>query len=237
MKFYESKTAKFLAGKGFYGVLAVCMAAVAIATYSAIKTGENVAVPQDTNQSQTSGNGSVSEITLPSVPSEDTLINQQSSVPDTTEVGNEGDATYFSLPIDGEIIKGYSDSVLQYSSTFNDMRIHTGMDILGESGARVSACAQGVVCGIEENTVYGVNTVGLRRAGFDEKRRFNIKKAVKTYFFRHLNSRQAVAQLNEDFAGDADIAEFIEFVSTSKRGILQGKAELNAITAESSKEE
>jgi murein DD-endopeptidase MepM/ murein hydrolase activator NlpD len=155
MKFYESKTAKFLAGKGFYGVLAVCMAAVAVATYSAIKTGENVAVPQDANQSQTSGNGSVSEITLPSVPSEDTLINQPSSMPDTTEVGNEGEATYFSLPIDGEIIKGYSDSVLQYSSTFNDMRIHTGMDILGQSGARVSACAQGVVCGIEENTVYG----------------------------------------------------------------------------------
>lgn len=154
MKFYESKTAKFLAGKGFYGVLAVCMAAIAIATYSAIKTGENVIQPQDTNQSQTSNNGKVSEITLPSVPSEDTLINQP-SVPDTTEVGNEEQATYFSLPIEGEIIKGYSDSVLQYSSTFKDMRIHTGMDILTESGARVSACAQGVVCGIEENTVYG----------------------------------------------------------------------------------
>ena len=89
----------------------------------------------------------------------------------------------------------------------------------------------------EENTVYGVNTVGLRRAGFDEKRRFNIKKAVKTYFFRHLNSRQAVAQLSEDFPGDPDIAEFIDFVSTSKRGILQGKTELNAITAGNNREE
>lgn len=89
----------------------------------------------------------------------------------------------------------------------------------------------------EENTVYGINVVGLRRAGYDEGRRFRIKKAVKTYFFRHLNSRQAVAQINEEFPGDPDIAEFVDFVTSSKRGILQGKTELNTITAASSKEE
>ncbi len=83
----------------------------------------------------------------------------------------------------------------------------------------------------EENTVYGVNAVGLRRAGYDEERRFRIKKAVKTYFFRHLNSRQAVALINEELPGDPDVAEFVEFVSSSKRGILPGKTELNIITA------
>ena len=83
----------------------------------------------------------------------------------------------------------------------------------------------------EENTVYGVNVVGLRRAGYDEPRRFRIKKAVKTYFFRHLNSRQAVEQINAEFPGDPDVAEFVNFVSSSKRGILQGKSELSAITA------
>ena len=43
-------------------------------------------------------------------------------------------------------------------------------------------------CMLAENEcICGPNVVGLRRAGFDNARRFAIRKAVKTYFFKGLN--------------------------------------------------
>ena len=135
----------------------------------------------------------------------------------------------------GHVTVGDRSVVSAYILVHQFCRI--GKFVMIGGGARIRQDVPHYCIVSDESTVYGVNTVGLRRAGFDEKRRFNIKKAVKTYFFRHLNSRQAVAQLNEEYPDDQDIAEFIDFVNSSKRGILQGKTELNAITAESSKEE
>ena len=74
----------------------------------------------------------------------------------------------------------------------------------------------------EGENICGINTIGLRRAGFDDQKRLRIKKIIKTYFFRHLNSAQALAAINEEFPGDPDAAAFENFIKTSKRGIMAG---------------
>ena len=81
----------------------------------------------------------------------------------------------------------------------------------------------------EDNTVCGMNVIGLRRAGFDDERRFRIKKIIKTYFFRKLNSIQAIEQIKADFPGDPDAAGFTGFIINSKRGIMPGSPALAAL--------
>ncbi len=81
----------------------------------------------------------------------------------------------------------------------------------------------------EDNTVCGANVVGLRRNDFDDTRRFNIKKIIKLFFFRQLNSEQALNKISTEFPADPDAEKFITFIKESKRGIMSGNENLKNI--------
>ena len=61
----------------------------------------------------------------------------------------------FSKPAEGEILKNFSDKELQYSKTFGDMRLHSGIDIACDKGTSVSACGDGKILNIDESSQYG----------------------------------------------------------------------------------
>ena len=65
------------------------------------------------------------------------------------------DVTVFSMPVAGDTLKNFSETELQYSKTYGDMRLHTGIDIKVNKGTAVSACADGVVENIELSTTMG----------------------------------------------------------------------------------
>lgn len=87
----------------------------------------------------------------------------------------------------------------------------------------------------EDNTICGMNTVGLRRAGFDENRRMNVKKIIKTYFFRSLNSTHALKKIADDLPQNPDAEAFINFIQNSKRGIMPGTPALVSLGSKSQK--
>lgn len=68
-------------------------------------------------------------------------------------------AVNFTTPVEGKIIKDYSGSVLQYSSTYGDMRLHSGADIACKNGTAVSACTDGTVKEIVEDNMLGRSVV------------------------------------------------------------------------------
>ncbi len=73
----------------------------------------------------------------------------------------------------------------------------------------------------EDNYICGPNTVGLRRAGFDSSRRAAIRHAIKTYFFRGLNTKNALAEIRcVEMTPEVD--HFSEFIRQSERGIMAG---------------
>jgi UDP-N-acetylglucosamine acyltransferase len=73
----------------------------------------------------------------------------------------------------------------------------------------------------EKGFIYGPNTIGLRRAGFSPEMRAAIRKAVKTYFFAGLNSKNAIEEIGSKDSSK-EIGHFVNFIRNSKRGIMPG---------------
>ena len=75
------------------------------------------------------------------------------------------------------------------------------------------------VIAAERNSIFGVNVVGLRRAGFSTKERDEIKTAFKLVYLSGLNISQAFRKAAPMNLG-APAREFLDFVANAKkRGI------------------
>lgn len=77
----------------------------------------------------------------------------------------------------------------------------------------------------ESNLICGPNTIGLRRNGLDSERRAAVRRAIKTYFFKGLNAKNAVAEIRKEPV-TPEVEHFIEFVTTTERGIMSGDPKL-----------
>lgn len=68
--------------------------------------------------------------------------------------------------------------------------------------------------------LYGINTLGLTRAGYDEATRHALKHAYRLLFNSNLTRAQAVEQLRSEGGDFPEVHELIEFVLASERGVL-----------------
>jgi len=73
---------------------------------------------------------------------------------------------------------------------------------------------------LSTNTVMGLNTVGLRRAGFTLAERQILKQALHRLYNPKLTTTQALAQLKEEFTNPL-VEELCDFVAQSQRGICR----------------
>lgn len=65
----------------------------------------------------------------------------------------------FSIPLNGEIIKGYSSDKLIYSSTLEAWKTHDGIDIKADIGTSVKSIEKGIVERIYEDSFFGVTVI------------------------------------------------------------------------------
>jgi UDP-N-acetylglucosamine acyltransferase len=77
-------------------------------------------------------------------------------------------------------------------------------------------------CMLQFEQIQGPNAVGLRRSGLDEKSRAAIRHAIKTTFFMGLNRVNAIEEIRRSASPCPEVAEFIAFLETTKRGISPG---------------
>ncbi len=73
----------------------------------------------------------------------------------------------------------------------------------------------------QKPAIYGVNRIGLERKGFDEERLRRVERAVRILTRERLNTRDALARLEEELPGDPDALYLAEFVSSSQRGVIK----------------
>ena len=69
--------------------------------------------------------------------------------------------------------------------------------------------------------IRGLNSVGLRRKGFSDEERSNIKKAYKIIFRNGTPLKEALIELQEGFSEDKNIKYLVEFIKGSNRGITR----------------
>ncbi len=68
--------------------------------------------------------------------------------------------------------------------------------------------------------LYGINTVGLARAGFDPQVRLALKHAYRLLFNSDLTSSEAVDRLRRESGDVAEVMRLVDFVARSERGML-----------------
>ncbi|MGL4970580.1 MAG: acyl-ACP--UDP-N-acetylglucosamine O-acyltransferase, partial [Cetobacterium sp.] len=69
--------------------------------------------------------------------------------------------------------------------------------------------------------IRGLNTVGLRRKGFTEEDRSNLKKAYRIIFRNGNPLKDALLQLETEFPEDKNIKYLVDFIKDSNRGITR----------------
>ncbi|MDT8340268.1 MAG: acyl-ACP--UDP-N-acetylglucosamine O-acyltransferase [Longimicrobiales bacterium] len=67
--------------------------------------------------------------------------------------------------------------------------------------------------------LYGLNAVGLRRRGFSEEVRTALKRAYRLVFRSGLTVSRGVARAAEELPGVPEVAEFLDFIRGSPRGV------------------
>jgi len=72
------------------------------------------------------------------------------------------------------------------------------------------------------HTVYGVNRIGLRRAGFSPQQIRAIQRAFVVLFRTRRNLHQALAEV-ADGQPTPEVAHLLEFIRSSKRGVCVGR--------------
>lgn len=157
MEYREEKKAKKKKSPSFYIVAAVCIMILGGATWFSVNNA-NEKAKQDIEIKE-----NPIEYDKPS----DSYTENEPLVPDTqidTEVNDELEDVpveeaepmiKFTMPTEGEILKDFSDKTLQYSKTYNDMRLHTGVDIACKTGTPVNSMSDGTVVSVEDSPQLG----------------------------------------------------------------------------------
>lgn len=161
---YHSKPKK--SNTAFIIVTACCLLAIGGASWFAAANISKRKVKNNNSKDESSFSESIiqnesSDLSVPEKPSEnvgktvsDEPYQSSSAASDSSE--EKPAAQVYTMPVQGEILKDYSEKELQYSATYGDMRIHTGIDIACEEGTVISACGGGTVTDIQESAALGV---------------------------------------------------------------------------------
>lgn len=68
---------------------------------------------------------------------------------------------------------------------------------------------------------YGLNTVGMKRRGYDPKVIADLRHAFRFLLAAKLNTTQAVARIRAELMDTAEVAELIAFIESSERGVVK----------------
>ena len=160
----------FMAGKGFYIVLFLCVAAIGISGYYLFSTlgGDDPAAPVGgTAQVTVTPSPSLSpsptvdavKPTIPATPSPTPTPSAApapsaapSAPPRPSEVVT---SSVYTWPVKGTVLNSFSPDQQVFSPTMGDWRTHDGVDIAADLGIQVKAAAGGTVSAIEQDYFMG----------------------------------------------------------------------------------
>lgn len=157
-KQFLQRIGDFMAGKGFYIVLFLCVAAIGISGYylfsgmgfgggdTAVAGGAKVVVTPSPAVTMPAKKTTPSPTPVPSA------TPTPAPSPAASAARKE---TVYTWPVKGEIINDFSLEVLAYDSTMGDWRTHSGIDIASGQGTQVLAISDGTVASVDQDDLMG----------------------------------------------------------------------------------
>lgn len=79
-----------------------------------------------------------------------------------------------------------------------------------------------ILAGREPLAFAGINSVGLRRRGFNNEKINELQEIYRTIYQKGLNNREAIQIIEDNFEKTEECNAIINFVKGSKRGIIRG---------------
>lgn len=180
------KISNFITGKGFYLVVLICVAAIALSGLylfrsvgNSLNPGEDQPVGGTADISSPAPTASPS-LTVkpsaspsPSVPSPSPAVTPKPAPSPSPSVSPSPSPSsqptvapspspaplVFTWPVSGSIIGDYSVEALAYDVTMGDWRTHSGIDIAAPIGTQVMATASGTVKAVYEDDLLGTTVV------------------------------------------------------------------------------
>ena len=171
------KFSDFVSGKGFYLVVLICVAAIALSGYYLVQ-GVRSGV-DDTLDQPVSGSAAIvdqpsaapsarptvrptdppavstAQITTPPSAAPTPTATPAPSAEPTAPPSLAPAPLVFTWPVKGAIIADFSVEALAYDETMGDWRTHSGLDIAAPLGTQVLAAANGTVSAIRQDDMLG----------------------------------------------------------------------------------
>ena len=171
------KLSDFISGKGFYLVVLICVAAIALSGYYLVRglqdetpdqpvsgsaaiydqptastapraTAQPSAAPTAKPSAQPTAKPSAAPTAQPTAQPDPVLTAPPSAQPTPA-------ALVFTWPVNGAVIAGYSVETLAYSETMGDWRTHDWLDLAVTLGTKVIATAAGTVSAVYQDDFMG----------------------------------------------------------------------------------
>ena len=167
----SEKLGDFLAGKGFYVVVLLCVAAIGVSAYylfvSFQSVGGSAAVSGTAQVTVTPSqsprvslapaeSSPVPSVTPAASPSPSPAASRNASPSPSSEAMS---TPVFTWPVKGDVLADFSLEALAYDETMGDWRTHSGIDIAAKMGQTVLAAAAGTVSKVYDDDLMGTTVV------------------------------------------------------------------------------
>ncbi|MEK6714871.1 MAG: acyl-ACP--UDP-N-acetylglucosamine O-acyltransferase [Candidatus Omnitrophota bacterium] len=118
--------------------------------------------------------------------------------------------------IEDKVIIGGLAAIHQFS------RVGT-LSIIGGCSKVVQDIPPYSTCDGHPARVYGLNLIGLKRAGLNSKVILELRRAFKVLFFSHLTTSTAIKKIKKEIPESKYLTHLIEFIANSQRGVTKNK--------------
>jgi UDP-N-acetylglucosamine acyltransferase len=120
----------------------------------------------------------------------------------------------------GHVEVGHHATVGAYSAVHQFCRVADYAFIGGFSVVTQDALPYIKTVGNRAN-IYGINTIGLKRSGFDKDEVRRLQDAYKILFRQGLRMEEALQQLEEKYPECDKVKYLIDFIRSAKRGVVR----------------
>lgn len=127
----------------------------------------------------------------------------------------------FVIVANGALVGGHvqvADRVLLSGNCLVHQFVRVGTLSMMQGGSAISKDLPPYTVARGDNSICGLNTIGLRRAGFAPTVRLELKQLYRNLFRDGVNLRKALVVARDKFAS-TEARLMLEFIATSKRGV------------------